>query len=709
MGTATMRFAEGVIITGSAGTDTHSLVVTGSTTVLGDITCNNISIGADAVGTGRTISSGNTDTSIRFNANDGIDLVVGGTFMISCDENASQDTVVINEGSNDVDFRIESDNNTHHLYSDAGNDFMLINSDTATPGGMGSDTSVFVSGSKDGQGQAVFGGNVVISGSLVASGLSFPSSDGSANQVIKTDGSGNLSFVNQSGGGGDGAVSAVANGANNRVATFSASDELNGEANLNFDGSVLAVTGALGVYANISDYAAIIDNDQGSSGHGLKVTSDGTGAGTYLFDVESASTTVLRVRGDGRVGIGKVSSLPASVLTVSSSNSDSDLAIAHKIHHIGDSDTYIQFDDDEIQIAAGGRTFIKIEEASTDKIMINHGALDIDFQVKGENDANLMRTDAANDSIYFGASESVGADNNFFVSGSIDSRGTATRGTAVFGGDLVISGATRFHDHVIMGGTSASRLYFDSFGVANGPYIGGNTVALTIDGDNRILNYFDDDVLFIDEQDNSVLALIDENEGTGTHKNADANVIFSGSIGSKGTTTRGTAVFGGDVMVSGSIYSNTIPKVLMVHLTSTFTYNSSDSNELQTVPFNNVLQNTFGAGTFNTGTYTFTAPEEGFYYINLSVFQQSMNAPTQYQLFLSSSCDYANNHGAIAFVSYHPAGSSELSDKIHRLDRVAHLSGSQEVKVTFRNIGAAESGTTLNSGTHLTYLTINKL
>ena len=111
MGTATMRFNEGIIVSGSAGTSVHSLIITGSTTVLGDITCNNISIGADAVGTGRTISSGNTDTSIRFNAADGIDLVVGGVFMISCDENASQDSVVINEGSNDVDFRVESNNN----------------------------------------------------------------------------------------------------------------------------------------------------------------------------------------------------------------------------------------------------------------------------------------------------------------------------------------------------------------------------------------------------------------------------------------------------------------------------------------------------------------------------------------------------------------------------------------------------------------------
>ena len=45
--------------------------------------------------------------------------------------------------------------------------------------------------------------------------------------------------------GGGGAVSAVANGADNRVATFSSGDALNGEANLTFNGSKLAVAGEI--------------------------------------------------------------------------------------------------------------------------------------------------------------------------------------------------------------------------------------------------------------------------------------------------------------------------------------------------------------------------------------------------------------------------------------------------------------------------------
>ena len=69
------------------------------------------------------------------------------------------------------------------------------------------------------------------------------------------------------------------------------------------------------------------------------------------------------------------------------------------IKHDGEEDTSIRFEDDEITISAGGRSFINLQEASTDKLVINNGGLDIDLQVKGENAANLIRTDAANDRV----------------------------------------------------------------------------------------------------------------------------------------------------------------------------------------------------------------------------------------------------------------------------------------------------------------------
>ena len=149
----------------------------------------------------------------------------------------------------------------------------------------------------------------------------------------------------------------------------------------------------LHAYANASNaYVATIDNDQSSAGHGLKGTSDGNGSGTYLLDLEAASTTLFRFRADGRLGIGTTT--PGQVLTV-----EGDIGVGTQIVHKGDSDTFIEFNTDEIAIEVGGRQMIKFVEDSTDKITINNGGNDIDLQIKGSNQANLIRTDAANDFI----------------------------------------------------------------------------------------------------------------------------------------------------------------------------------------------------------------------------------------------------------------------------------------------------------------------
>jgi hypothetical protein len=49
--------------------------------------------------------------------------------------------------------------------------------------------------------------------------------------------------------------------------------------------------------------------------------------------------------------------------------------------------------------------------------------------------------DGGNDAVLIGESSLPGVDTNFFVSGSTVSRGTTTKGTSVFGGDVVVSGS----------------------------------------------------------------------------------------------------------------------------------------------------------------------------------------------------------------------------------------------------------------------------
>ena len=79
---------------------------------------------------------------------------------------------------------------------------------------------------------------LTVSGQLTAGGIAYPTSDGSADQVLKTDGSGALSFGTVSG-------TTINNNTNNYVITGTgSSNTLNGEANLIFDGTSLGIGAA---------------------------------------------------------------------------------------------------------------------------------------------------------------------------------------------------------------------------------------------------------------------------------------------------------------------------------------------------------------------------------------------------------------------------------------------------------------------------------
>jgi len=135
-----------------------------------------------------------------------------------------------------------------------------------------------------------------------------------------------------------------------------------------------------------------------------------------------------------------------NALTVTGPVTASHIDVGEYITHTGDSDTFIQFSDDEINLQAGAKQMIKLSQAGTNKIILNNGQADVDLQVKSKGNANVFRTDAFNNSVYFGGNGASGADNNFWVSGSIGSKDSSTRGTAVFGGDVVVSGTLRVSD-----------------------------------------------------------------------------------------------------------------------------------------------------------------------------------------------------------------------------------------------------------------------
>ena len=146
----------------------------------------------------------------------------------------------------------------------------------------------------------------------------------------------------------------------------------------------------LHAYANASaKYVALIDNDAGSSAHGLKVTSDGTGTGTTLLDIEAGSTTVFKVRGDGRVGIGVAT--PGSTLSV-----DDEIAVGEKLVHRGDPDTYVQFPgQNQVNLVANGYSFLKYDG----KILINNANRDRDTQIMADDGSVMLHVDAGDNRV----------------------------------------------------------------------------------------------------------------------------------------------------------------------------------------------------------------------------------------------------------------------------------------------------------------------
>ena len=109
-----------------------------------------------------------------------------------------------------------------------------------------------------------------------------PTNDGTANQVFATDGSGNLSFIDRSSG------ASLSGSTNNTITTVTSANNIQGESNLTFDGSTLAVTGA----ATVSGLTTLSGNliipnagNIGSASDTDAIASASTGAVTFSKQV----------------------------------------------------------------------------------------------------------------------------------------------------------------------------------------------------------------------------------------------------------------------------------------------------------------------------------------------------------------------------------------------------------------------------------------
>ncbi len=117
-------------------------------------------------------------------------------------------------------------------------------------------------------------------------------SDGSNGQVLTTNGSGTLSFSTVSG-------TTINNNADNRIITGSATaNTLNGESGLTYDGSTLAVTGAITSDSTVTT----LSNFNSTSGNDLRLNAGSANRDIFM---QVNGTTHMTVQGStGNVGIG---------------------------------------------------------------------------------------------------------------------------------------------------------------------------------------------------------------------------------------------------------------------------------------------------------------------------------------------------------------------------------------------------------------------
>ena len=194
-------------------------------------------------------------------------------------------------------------------------------------------------------------------------------------------------------------------------------------------------------------------NDQGVTREALRI--DGAVSEVVVnqsseslvdFRVESDSNThMLFVDGSNdKIGINTAS--PDFALHVAG-----EIGVDQYIRHNGNPNTHINFTDDKILLKAGNIAMVTAEKkgSAPHEVTINDGGNNIDFVIEDNSGNTIFKTDADNSSVLVGVDAVDSDDTNFFVSGSTRSRGTTTRGTALFGGDLVVSGTlTAIQKHI---------------------------------------------------------------------------------------------------------------------------------------------------------------------------------------------------------------------------------------------------------------------
>jgi|6_EtaG_2_1085325.scaffolds.fasta_scaffold05087_3 hypothetical protein len=419
--------------------------------------------------------------------------------------------VIVNQvGSPHANFRVETNTKTHGVFVDAGEEMISFLSASGVTGGDGTDNAFFVSGSAGSigtttRGTSVFGGDLYISGALVVSGNQGPGKSYSGGSI---------------------------SGSIHRTST----------------GLSYLVAGANTTVSSASNGQVTISSTGGGGGGG-----GATDFGWFGPAAAEITTT-------GSLGIGTAGA--------------ASLVSAAKIQLNVDGGAVFNYDGDAVDF--------RVESDNEEHALFIEGASDRVYFISGTTGGSALEIRSDRVFILSGTvgdpgtspDESTYTDVNFFVSGSQGSRGTAIRGTAVFGGDVVISGSIYGASPLHVEG---SGIRVDGGAVFN--EVGSPSAVFRVETNNEqhalYIEGASDRAYFMSGTTGGsalevrpdrvfVLSGTEGDPGTSPDESTytDVNFFVSGTIGSRGTPTKGTSVFGGDVVVSGGMYHTHDPASL---------------------------------------------------------------------------------------------------------------------------------------------------
>ena len=203
------------------------------------------------------------DTTIHADTDDEIDIRIGGSDVIMIKQSSGDGIITIPVDAKDLQFT-QFDGNKVLEINDAG--FVGVGGNSNAAG----EIRIFED-SDNGSNYSGFKAAASTTGSVA---YTLPAADGSSGTHLTTNGSGVLSWT---------ASVSLANDTNNRVITGTGSG-LNGEANLTFDGSTLAVTGALTASGAITGSSTVQGTTITATTAFVPDASDGAALGTTSLE-----------------------------------------------------------------------------------------------------------------------------------------------------------------------------------------------------------------------------------------------------------------------------------------------------------------------------------------------------------------------------------------------------------------------------------------